>query len=250
MLRILAIGGMDPCGGAGLAADLRMVHARGAMPLVLITALTVQNRHGMQAVHPVERRTLEQCLDAIFADGPVHGIKTGLFASGEQIRWIAGRLSSRQKGVPLVVDPVLSATAGGWSPDPELVDAYRERLLPMATVVTPNLPELERILPGDDGAGLQKMGCAAVLVKGGHGEGEMVRDVLYTDRGRREFAHPRLPVGPVHGTGCALASALAVHLCSEETLEAACAAAISDLQRCLLATPSSPDGLPQPLKIL
>ena len=181
MLRILAIGGMDPCGGAGLAADLRMVHARGAMPLVLATALTVQNRHGMQAVHQVERETLEQCFDAVLADGPVHGIKTGLFASAEQIRWFAGRLSLLQEGVPLVVDPVFSATAGGWSADAELVDAYRKRLLPMATVVTPNLPELERILPGDDGSGLRQVGCAAVLVKGGHGEGETVRDVLRDD---------------------------------------------------------------------
>ena len=249
MFRILTIGGLDPCGGAGLAADLRMVHARGGMPLVLATALTVQNRHRMGDVHPVGLPVLESSLDAILADGPLHGVKTGLFASAQQLRWIAGRLAPLREQFPLVVDPVLTATAGGWSADTELVDAYLECLLPLATVATPNLPELERLLPGDDGTGLLRAGCASVLVKGGHGEGDVVVDVLCTERGRREFAHPRVKVGPVHGTGCALASALAVYLGAGELLETACELAIADLQRCLQATPSSPDDLPQPLVI-
>jgi hydroxymethylpyrimidine/phosphomethylpyrimidine kinase len=176
-------------------------------------------------------------------------VKTGLFASAEQLRWIADRLSPLRKQFPVVVDPVLATTAAGWSADTDLVNAYLECLLPLATVATPNLPELERLLPGGDGTGLLGVGCSSVLVKGGHGEGDVIKDVLYTARGRREFAHPRAEVGPVHGTGCALASALAAYLGSGTALEAACESAIDDLQRCLRATPSSADDLPQPLVI-
>lgn len=250
MFRILAIGGLDPSGGAGVAADLRMVQARGGHPLVLVTALTVQNRWDMFSVHPVEQRVLKESLDVVIADGPLHAVKTGLFGTAEQLCWIAERLKPLTGKVPLIVDPVLSATAGGWSADAAVVDAYVKNLLPLATLATPNLPELQRLLPGDDGTGLLRLGCRAVLVKGGHGTGETIRDVLFTPGGRREFAHPRLHVGPVHGTGCALASAAAAYLAAGEPVESACALAIADVQRGLQATEPSADGLPEPLIIL
>ncbi len=250
MFRVLAIGGLDPSGGAGVAADLRMVQARGGHPLVLVTALTVQNRWEMFSVHPVERRVLEESLDVAMADGPLHAVKTGLFGSAEQLCWIAERLKPMSGRVPIVVDPVLSATAGGWSADAAVVDAYVQNLLPLAALATPNLPELQRMLPGDDGSGLLRLGCRAVLVKGGHGTGETIRDVLLADGSRREFEHPRLDVGPVHGTGCALASAVAAYLAAGEPVESACALAIADVQRGLQATEPSDDGLPEPLIIL
>lgn len=248
MLRILAIGGVDPCGGAGLCADLRMIQARGAFPLMLSTALTVQNRHGLVSVHPVDAEILEGSLQAIVADGPVHAVKTGLFGTAEQLHWIAGKLESL--GAPVVVDPVLSVTAGGWNAGDAVRDAYLESLLPLAILATPNLPELGCLASGGDGSALLHTGCRAVLVKGGHGAGETLSDVLFTRGGAREFRHPRLHLGPVHGTGCALASAAAVYLAAGETVQSACGLAIADVQRGLEATEPSADGLPRPLAIL
>ena len=247
--RVLVVGGLDPAGGAGISADARVAQVLGALALPVATSLTVQNRRGMQACAPVERSTVTACLRAAIDDGELHAVKTGLFADAATVDAVAELIAPlRRAGVPLVVDPVLAATAGGWQGAASLVAALRERLLPLATVVTPNLPELERLANGDAGA-LRRLG-PAVLLKGGHAGAATLVDRLLADGDDVEFHHPRLDRGPVHGTGCALATSLACRLARGASLEAACGGAIAQVQACLRATPPSGDGCAEPLVIV
>jgi hydroxymethylpyrimidine/phosphomethylpyrimidine kinase len=248
-VRVVTIGGLDPCGGAGLGADARAAQVCGALALPVATALTVQDRDGMRACEAVASGLLRASLRAALGDGPVHAIKTGLFADAASVGIVAEELEMPGRPrVPLVVDPVLSATAGGWEGGAALVAALRERLIPLATLVTPNLPELER-LAGGDVARLRALG-PAVLVKGGHGEREPLVDRLFAGREVIEFHHPKLARGPVHGTGCVLATLIACALARGEPLAQACERAIAHLQECLRATPASDDGRPEPLVLV
>ncbi len=233
MKRVLTIGGVDPCCGAGITADARMIALRGAEALTVVSCLTVQNRHSFSRVQPVEASLLGEAIDAVFADGPVHAVKTGLIADPALVVSIADRIG-RHPDVPLVVDPVASATVGGFSVQAELIGAYRDWLLPVATVVTPNLDELA-LLGGL--SSLLATGVESVLVKDGHGTGVQAIDRLVTLKREWEFAHERIDRGPVHGTGCALSAALAVCLANGEGLPEACEHAIDALMACLRATP-------------
>jgi hydroxymethylpyrimidine/phosphomethylpyrimidine kinase len=250
--RVLAIGGLDPCGGAGLGADARAAQACGALALPVATALTVQDRGGLRACEPVAPDLLRASLRAALGDGPVHAIKTGLFADPASVELAAEELrafacSGARERVPIVVDPVLAVSAGGWHASEALVAALAGRLVPLASLVTPNLPELER-LAGGDAARLQALG-PAVLVKGGHGAGAQLVDRLLAGREVIEFHHPRVARGPVHGKGCVLATLIACALARGAPLAIACEQAIARLQDCLRATPASPDGRPEPLVI-
>ncbi|MCC6671299.1 MAG: hydroxymethylpyrimidine/phosphomethylpyrimidine kinase [Planctomycetes bacterium] len=245
--RVLVIGGLDPSNGAGITADARAVQAHGGHALTVATGLTVQNRHGYRGGTAVAPDLLRAQLRAALAEGPVLAVKTGLFLSPDQPGLVAAELlAGLGHAPPWVVDPVLSATAGGLAGGAELIAALRAECVPRAHVVTPNLPELEALAP----AGAHELlaaGARAVLVKGGHGAGDEVVDVLHGAGGPHRFAHPRLGVGPVHGTGCALASAIAAGLAHGREVRAACAVAIGWLQRCLRATVPAGDGLPVPL---
>jgi hydroxymethylpyrimidine/phosphomethylpyrimidine kinase len=259
--RVLAIGGLDPTGGAGVTADARMLQSRGVHAATVATALTDQDRHGFRGFLPVPDDWLERLLAAALADGPVHAIKTGLFGHARAIA-VAARVVAPllDRGVPLVVDPVLAATAGGWEAEGELVAAYRELLLPRARLVTPNLPELATLAAGAPQR-LLELGCGAVLVKGGHAEAAAdgaIEDQLVRRGDVVVFRHPRVATGPLHGTGCALASAVAAELAlaaaagqqppGDEDLERACRVAVETLGRCIRA--SRHDGaLPEPLRL-
>jgi len=251
-VRVLVVGGIDPSGGAGLSADARTLHAHAAMALPVVAALTVQNRFGVRAVEAVRTESLRAAFRAAIDDGPVHAIKTGLLASAEQIEALAQLLGELRPRPPLVVDPVLSATAGGHQAPPQVAAAYRRRLVPLATVLTPNLPEAEAILAGARVDALLAEGCQAVLLKGGHGSGPELTDRLLQRGGELRFSHRRLPVGRVHGTGCALASSLAAGLAHGRTVVAASGDAIGWLQRCLqsLPPPQRADAPPRPLPIV
>ncbi len=185
-------------------------------------------------------------LAAACSDGEVRAIKTGLLGSAETIAAIAAALAPFAGCVPIVVDPVLSATSGGLEAGEAQAAAYREHLLPLTTLLTPNLPELEALFGGDANDALRAV--PALLVKGGHGDGERAEDVLLTRAGEHRFSRPRLAVGPVRGTGCALASAIAARLANGTELPAACREAgdwlASQLQR---LGPPPADGLPRPL---
>jgi hydroxymethylpyrimidine/phosphomethylpyrimidine kinase len=248
--RVLVVGGLDPSGGAGLTADARALQVHGCLALPVAVVLTAQNREGVRLVEPVSERSWRAALDAALGDGELHAVKTGMLGPAAQIEALAEVLRPIARTVPLVVDPVLSATAGGWQAGGDVARALRRSLAPIATVLTPNAPELAALLLGDPVRALLEDGCAAVLCKGGHGDGAEITDLLLQPRTERAFVHARQPVGPVHGTGCALASSLAAGLARGEPVDSACATAIGWLQQCLRSMGPSAAGLPRPLAIV
>ncbi len=218
---LLSIAGSDPSGGAGIQADLKTFSALGCYGMAALTALTAQNTRGVSAVHVPPPEFLVAQLDAIFADVRVDAVKIGMLATGDMVRAVARCLSLRP-GPPVVLDPVLVATSGDSLGAPDVVDAMVEHLLPLAAVVTPNLPEAARLggvaLPEDEDAmraaaeALMARGARAVLVKGGHLAGGDAVDLLVEGREIRFFHARRIATPNTHGTGCTLSSAVACYL--------------------------------------
>jgi hydroxymethylpyrimidine/phosphomethylpyrimidine kinase len=248
--RVLLVGGLDPSGGAGLTHDAAVVLRHGAHPLPVAVCLTAQNRRGFRAAFPVPIAQWQAALQAAWDDGPVHAIKTGMLAGPATVAAVAAALRPLLGSLPLLVDPVLSATAGGLAGTDELVASYREHLLPLASLAVPNTPELQA-LAGGQPAQLLAAGARAVLHKGGHDTGPLATDTLHTAAGALAWSRPRLAVGRVRGTGCALASAIAARLANGGSLPQACAAAGDWLARCLAALPPAAEHeLPQLLPLL
>ncbi len=218
---VLSIAGSDPGGGAGVQADLKTFAAFGCYGMAAITALTAQNTVGVRAVHVPPADFLGRQIDAIFEDIGVDAVKIGMLATGEIVAVVADRLA-RFHARNVVLDPVLVATSGDSLGAPDVVDALLEKLLPLAALVTPNLPEIARLLGRDVSAAPEDMqrageelrarGARAVLVKGGHGTGAQAIDVLVSEAGAERFAAPRVETRNTHGTGCSLSSAIAAGL--------------------------------------
>ena len=210
MPRVLAIGGLDPCGGAGVTADVRVLHAHGCEPAAVTMCLTVQNRAGLTRIEPIAPELLAAMVRAVFEDGPVDAVKIGLCGAPAVVEALSVLLAGFEG--PVVVDPVLLTTAGGWQAPAELVAAYQALVRAVPAIWTPNAVEV-RALAGDAGsAGLLTLGAHAVLEKGGHADGDEVIDALVTPADRTPFRHRRAACGEVHGTGCALAASLAAGL--------------------------------------
>lgn len=218
---VLSIAGSDPSGGAGIQADLKTFAGFGCYGMAAITALTAQNTVGVHGIHAPPAEFIAAQIDAIFEDIEVDAVKIGMLGAGQIVQVVAERLA-RHGARNIVLDPVLVATSGDSLGAPDVVDALMTRLLPLATVVTPNLPEIARLVgrdvspdPGDmTRAGLELIGrgARAVLVKGGHGEGAEATDVLVTEAGAERFSAPRIVTRNTHGTGCTLSSAIAAGL--------------------------------------
>lgn len=218
---VLSIAGSDPSGGAGIQADLKTFSALGCYGMAAITALTAQNTRGVTGVHIPAAEFIANQIDTIFADVRVDAVKIGMLASGEIARMVAQRLKAHGAR-NIVLDPVLVATSGDSLGAPDVVDAMREYLFPLAAVTTPNIPEAVRLADGDtphDVPGLEAlarrldgMGTNAVLVKGGHLGGETASDVLFFDGAMRVFEASRIDTKNTHGTGCTLSSAIASYL--------------------------------------
>lgn len=216
--RVLIVAGSDSGGGAGIQADLKAVTALGAFGATAITALTAQNTCGVFGVFPVPPDFIARQMAVVLEDIGADAIKTGMLHSAAVIDTVAETLEHHAQGVPLVVDPVMVAKGGAPLLLPEARDALVSRLLPLATLVTPNLPEAE-VLTGQTirdlsemrraAESLLRLGPAAVLVKGGHLEGPRVVDVLLTKSGEHIFEDDRIASRSTHGTGCTLASAIA-----------------------------------------
>lgn len=238
---VLTIAGSDSGGGAGIAADLRVIHHHGLHAVAAITAVTAQNTRSVSAIQVVPARQVAAQIDAVRLDFDVAAIKTGMLATRANVLAVASCLATAV-GVPLVVDPVLRAGSGRDLLDVRAITSLRRRLFPLATLVTPNLPELERLTGralGSDAAidaaadDLLADGAAAVLVKGGHGDGRLLVDRLYlADGGRRRWTHRRRDLR-THGTGCTLSAAVAAGLASGAPLDEAVAAAIGLVQTAL-----------------
>ncbi|OOG45804.1 bifunctional hydroxymethylpyrimidine kinase/phosphomethylpyrimidine kinase [Rhodanobacter sp. C01] len=236
----LTIAGSDSGGGAGIQADLKTFHARGVHGLSTITAITSQNTRGVSAVHTVPLTHIRSQLDALFDDFPIAAVKTGMLGSAAITRLVAREMAAR-KPAWLVVDPVMIATSGARLLDEHAVDALTEELIPLADILTPNLPEAEALLGHPiktaaqchaAGEALLALGAGAVLLKGGHGRGSEVVDRYYDARGMLELCHPRLPLEG-HGTGCTLAAAIAAGLARDSSPRSAVRRAVAYVHRAL-----------------
>jgi hydroxymethylpyrimidine/phosphomethylpyrimidine kinase len=231
----LTIAGSDSGGGAGIQADLKAFAAHGVHGLSAIAALTAQNTRGVTAVHVPPVAFLRAQVDACFEDFRIGAVKLGMLATADVIHAVADALE-RWRPAHVVLDPVMVATSGAKLLADDALGAMRARLLPLATVLTPNIPEAELLLghPIGDGAAadaaLRELraagaGTGAVLLKGGHlDEGGDVVDRYADPAGELRFLHPRIAVEG-HGTGCTLASAIAANLCLGASLPKACAEA-------------------------
>ncbi|MBM6993627.1 MAG: bifunctional hydroxymethylpyrimidine kinase/phosphomethylpyrimidine kinase [Prevotella sp.] len=223
---VLTIAGSDSSGGAGIEADIKTISALGGYAEAVITAVTAQNTIGVTAISAVPAEVVGAQIDAVMADIMPQSVKIGMTGTPESTVAIATHLRAFE-AVPVVLDPVMVSTSGSRLTDDEAVSLMVEHLVPMATLLTPNVPEAERLV----GHGVETeperteaarkmllMGCRAVLLKGGHGpEGDTMTDRLYwfDDRGalcQRSFDHPRVATSNTHGTGCTLSSAIATHL--------------------------------------
>ena len=237
----LTIAGSDSGGGAGIQADLKTFAALGVHGLSAIAALTAQNTRGVTAVHVPPVAFLRAQIDACFDDFRIGAVKLGMLATAEVIHTVADALA-HWRPPHVVLDPVMVATSGAKLLADDALDAMRSRLLPLATVLTPNIPEAELLLGraiGDGAAAdaaLRALRAAcdgAVLLKGGHlDEGDRMIDRYADAAGEARFQHPRLAVEG-HGTGCTLASAIAANLCLGLAPREACAVATDYVARTL-----------------
>jgi hydroxymethylpyrimidine/phosphomethylpyrimidine kinase len=227
---VLTIAGSDSGGGAGIQADLKTFAAYGVHGVSAIAALTAQNTRGVQAIHVPPAPFLQAQLESIFGDFQVAAVKLGMLANAAVIDALADALE-RRAPVQLVIDPVMVASSGAHLLERDALAALRARLLPLATLLTPNIPEAELLLgepiataAAADAAleELLALGPRAVLLKGGHmpGGGALV-DRFGQGQQRHEFWHERLPLQG-HGTGCTLAAAAAAALAHGASLLAAC----------------------------
>jgi hydroxymethylpyrimidine/phosphomethylpyrimidine kinase len=216
---VLSIAGSDPSGGAGIQADLKTFQAFGVYGAAVLTSLTAQNTTGVRARHDVPAAFVAAQLDAVLDDFAIAAAKSGLLPDASVVDVVVERFA-RPGAPPLVVDPVLVATSGDALTGPSALAAIRDRLLPIACVVTPNLSEVEALTGRrvttvaamrDAAVALLERGPRAVLVKGGHLP-DRACDVLATAEGVVELDGPRHAVGPTHGTGCALSAAIAAEI--------------------------------------
>jgi hydroxymethylpyrimidine/phosphomethylpyrimidine kinase len=235
---VLTIGGSDPTAGAGVQGDLRTIAGLGAYGVCAITAVTVQDTVGVAVSRTVDATLLGQQLAAIAVDLPIAAAKAGMLGSGANVAATADFLAAHP-GVPFVLDPVLASTGGTALLDDAGRETLLRRLLPHATVITPNLPELTLLtgLPVRDADQVDRaaqqllaLGAEAVLVTGGHATGDEVADALYAGGQPDIWRSPRLDVA-IHGTGCALAAGIAVGLARGLALREAIERARADLGR-------------------
>lgn len=223
---VLAIGGHDPSGGAGILADAQTILALGAWPLTLITCLTAQNTQCIKQVSYQPIQAFQQQLETLLADFQPAAIKLGVLGD-MAIQETVANLLNRNKNLPVILDPVLASTSGTDFSSAELLAHLKEHIIPFCTLITPNLPELDRLIPGDDSLEakaeqLLKLGCKAVLVTGTHNQTHTVKNLLFTHSGSEPTINrwQRLD-GEFHGSGCTLASALAALLARGEALATA-----------------------------
>lgn len=241
--RVLTIAGSDSGGGAGIQADLKTFDAHGVYGMSAITALTAQNTREVRAVHAAPPDFVAAQIDAVFEDIGVDAVKIGMLADADLVRTVAGRLRAHARGIPIVLDPVMISKSGAVLLEDAAVEALREELIPLARLVTPNLPELARLtgLPVESEEDRHRAGEAladrgpAVLAKGGHAEGGEVVDLLWAEGRWHRFVHPRIATTSTHGTGCTLSSAIAARLGRGEDLSGAVEGAIDWLQGAMAA---------------
>jgi hydroxymethylpyrimidine/phosphomethylpyrimidine kinase len=246
--RILIIAGSDSGGGAGIQADIKTVTMLAGHAMTAVTAITAQNTLGVTAIHPVPAEMILAQIDAIASDIGVDAVKVGMIGSAFAAAQIAARLErlrSEQPGIPVVFDPVMISTSGSALADEATVAAFG-RLMDVATIATPNLPELSRLTSEEDpvAAALHLVGehGCAVLIKGGHEEGDALADALIETDNMTSWQGQRIDTGNTHGTGCTLASAIATFLAQGSSLADAVARAREFVRVALREAPGLGEG--------
>lgn len=249
--RVLIIAGSDSGGGAGIQADIKTVTALGGYAATAVTALTVQDTNAVHGVLPVPPDFVAWQIETVLNDIGADAIKIGMLGDAPTIERVAETLAAIAQRVPVVVDPVMLAKGGASLLAWEALPALKRRLLPLARVLTPNLPEAEALagmtipdLPAMHHAAgaLLTLGVPAVLLKGGHLPGDTVTDLLATEDGIETFSAPRIETRHTHGTGCTLASAVATGLGQGLSLREAVVCARDYLREALAAAPGFGSG--------
>jgi len=225
--RILSIAGSDSSGGAGIQADIKTITMLGGYAMTAITTITAQNSVGVQAIAPMAGEVVAAQIESCVSDIGVDAIKIGMLHDADIIAHVARAL--KDIDAPIVLDPVMIATSGATLIAPDAIAAMREQLFPLATLVTPNLPELEHLVGrslstsqdlSEAAEALSERIGAAVLAKGGHTKDERIIDVLIVPQSRGvQFDHARIDTVHTHGTGCTLSSAIAALIGHGQPLE-------------------------------
>jgi hydroxymethylpyrimidine/phosphomethylpyrimidine kinase len=244
--RVLIVAGSDSGGGAGIQADIKTVTALDGFAATAITALTAQNTQGVFGVFPVKPDFVRKQIDLVLDDIGADAIKTGMLYDESIINALADALEAHGKPMKLVVDPVMLAKGGAPLIDPNAVAALKRRIINLSTIVTPNLLEAEKlagmtIRTVDDmehaALALLTLGCEAALITGGHLESQVLTDVLATSRGVQRFRSDRIPTKHTHGTGCTLASAIAISLAQGMQIEESVVRARDYVRRAIESAP-------------
>lgn len=252
--RILIIAGSDCSGGAGIQADIKTVTMHGGYAMTAITAITAQNTQGIQAVYGLSPDLVRQQIRACIDDIGVDAIKLGMLCDSDIIQAVASAIKAVD--VPMVLDPVMVATSGDLLLSEQAIETLKTELIPRATVLTPNIPEANRLLDRPVGQAVHKddmpvicerlsaLGCNMILLKGGHGsEGTpMLTDLLWCNGACHWFDHPKIDTKHTHGTGCTLASALATHLGAGKVVEQATQQAIEYVHQAINTAPEFGQG--------
>lgn len=248
--RLLVIAGSDSSGGAGVQADLKTAQALGVYAQTAITAITVQDTKGVTQVHPLPANVVRAQIETALGDIGADAIKIGMLGNGEIARAVADALEG--SSIPLVLDTVLMSSSGAALLDDAGVLVLKERLMRRATLVTPNLPEAEAltgIYPKSEhrlrnaAMVFKLLGANHVLFKGGHGEGQILCDMLWSDGEFIPFEAARQESAHTHGTGCTLATAIACGLAQQLPLRDAVARAHAFVQEAIRTAPGLGQGI-------
>lgn len=246
-VRLLSIAGSDSGGGAGIQADIKTAAALGAYAMTAVTAITAQDTTGVGGIQLIPAALVREQIERCLSDIGVDAIKIGMLGSAEIARTVAAVLATHAKDIPLVVDPVMVSTSGAALADAGVIEVLKADLFPRAGLITPNIPEAERLCgfalrtPDDvlrAGETLLSLGPRAVLLKGGHGVANTVTDVLFTlDAEPRAYIAKRIDTRHTHGTGCTLATAIACGLGEGMTLSDAVQRAHDFVQAAIRTAP-------------
>lgn len=216
--KCLSIAGFDGSGGAGLQADLKTFSALGCYGMTVLTALPVQNTCGVRSCYSIPLQSIQEQLETIFSDITPDSIKIGMLFSTEIIEVVANFLAKHACGIPIVVDPVMIAKSGDPLLLPQAIAALKSQIIPLATIITPNLPEAYALAETTNDLDLLsqhllQLGSQALLLKGGHAEGQTSDDLYLDKQGQRKwFSAPRIDTKNTHGTGCTLSAAICANL--------------------------------------
>ena len=249
--RVLVIAGSDSSAGAGIQADLKTAQALGCYAQTAITAVTAQNTRGVSAIHLVPPNVIAAQIEACLSDIGADAIKIGMLGSAKVVKAVAAVLRKRARKIPIVLDPVMVSTSGHSLLAPNAVAALTKELFPLATLVTPNIPEAKALARlrsskrNDAEAAARKliaMGAGAALIKGGHSTASTIDDVLVWKGGVEIYAFPRIKTKHTHGTGCTLSTAIACGLAQGLSLPLAVGRAREYVQHAIETAPGLGKG--------